>query len=102
MQIHTGVSFFRLSMALARFLLRAARRQACIFQMDAFNWPAQFGAAKTATWNNRRLGSANASAVFEVRYRDSPGGKAPRIERQVVVSIEKCRDSAITAAAYGC
>lgn len=102
MQIHTRASFSCLSMTLVRFLLRAARRQAFAFQMDAFSWLAQFLAAKTATWNNRRLGSANGNAVFEVRHRDSPGGKAPRIERQVVVSTEKCRDSAITAAAYGC
>lgn len=30
------------------------------------------------------------------------GVKAPGIERQIEVTVEKCRDSAITAAPYGC
>ncbi len=32
----------------------------------------------------------------------APGARAPGIERQVAVTVEKCRDVAITAAPYDC
>ena len=47
-------------------------------------------------------GSKSLRIFHLVSTATAQGVKAPGIERRVEVTIEKCRDSAITAAPYGC